>query len=106
MASYFFGTSYCNPPLTIKKSKYDLQAGDNIIMMPREIGKLRKNRVTHNGPHPKYNKYVGEVLDSMVYMENPESEFRKFVNFLKIGCRFRPQDIPWITLRFIFHTPL
>ena len=77
------------------KVNYDLQAGDNIIMMPREIGKLRKNRVTHNGPHPKYNKYVGEVLDSMVHMKNPEPEFKQFVTFLKIGCRFRPQDIPW-----------
>ena len=75
--------------------KYDLQAGDNIIMLPREIGNLRENRVTHNGPHHKYNMFVGTVLDSMVYMENPESEFKQFVNFLKIGCRFRPQDIPW-----------
>tara|TARA_B100000287_G_scaffold81288_1_gene73859 strand:+ start:1897 stop:2523 length:627 start_codon:yes stop_codon:yes gene_type:complete len=75
--------------------KYDLQAGDNIIMLPREIGNLRENRVTHNGPHHKYNMFVGTILDSMVYMENPESEFKQFVNFLKIGCRFRPQDIPW-----------
>jgi len=75
--------------------KYDLQAGDNIIMLPREIGNLRENRVTHNGPHHKYNMFVGTVLDSMVYIENPESEFKQFVNFLKIGCRFRPQDIPW-----------
>ena len=75
--------------------KYDLQAGDNIIMLPREIGNLRENRVTHNGPHHKYNMFVGTVLDSMVYMENPEAEFKQFVNFLKIGCRFRPQDIPW-----------
>ena len=75
--------------------KYDLQAGDNIIMLPREIGNLRENRVTHNGPHHKYNMFVGTVLDSMVYMENPETEFKQFVNFLKIGCRFRPQDIPW-----------
>ena len=75
--------------------KYDLQAGDNIIMLPREIGNLRENRVTHNGPHPKYNKFVGIVLDSMVHIENPEPEFKQFVNFLKDGCRFRPQDIPW-----------
>ena len=75
--------------------KYDLQASDNIIMLPREIGNLRENRVTHNGPHHKYNMFVGTVLDSMVYMENPEAEFKQFVNFLKIGCRFRPQDIPW-----------
>ena len=75
--------------------KYDLQASDNIIMMPREIGNLRENRVTHNGPHPKYNKFVGIVLDSMVHIENPEPEFKQFVDFLKIGCRFRPQDIPW-----------
>tara|TARA_B100000035_G_C20980666_1_gene545296 strand:+ start:303 stop:929 length:627 start_codon:yes stop_codon:yes gene_type:complete len=75
--------------------EYDLQAGDNIIMLPREIGNLRENRVTHNGPHHKYNMFVGTILDSMVYMENPEAEFKQFVNFLKIGCRFRPQDIPW-----------
>ena len=64
-------------------------------MMPREIGNLRENRVTHTGPHPKYNKFVGIILDSMVHMENPEPEFKQFVDFLKIGCRFRPQDIPW-----------
>ena len=75
--------------------KYDLQASDNIIMLPREIGNLRENRVTHNGPHPKYNKFVGIVLDSMVHIENPEPEFKQFVDFLKIGCRYRPQDIPW-----------
>ena len=75
--------------------KYDLQASDNIIMLPREIGNLRENRVTHNGPHSKYNKFVGIVLDSMVHIENPEPEFKQFVDFLKIGCRFRPQDIPW-----------
>ena len=75
--------------------KYDLQASDNIIMLPREIGNLRENRVTHNGPHSKYNKFVGIVLDSMVHIENPEPEFKQFVNFLKDGCRFRPQDIPW-----------
>jgi len=75
--------------------KYDLQAGDNIIMMPREIGNLRENRIIHRGPHPKYNKFVGTVLDSMIHIDNPEPEFKQFVDFLKIGCRFRPQDIPW-----------
>jgi hypothetical protein len=64
-------------------------------MLPRDIGNLRKNRVTHNGSHPKYNIFVGMVLDSMLNMEEPEPEFKEFVNFLKIGCRFRPQDIPW-----------
>jgi len=77
------------------KVKYDLNAGNNIIMMPREIGNLRENRITHNGPHHKYNKFVGDILDSMVYMKEPEPEFKQFVDFLKIGCRFRPQDIPW-----------
>ena len=77
------------------KFKYDIQASDNIIMMPREIGNLRENRLTHNGPHPKYNMFVGTILDSMVHMKNPEPEFKQFVDFLKNGCRFRPQDIPW-----------
>ena len=78
-----------------EKVNYDLQNSDNLIMLPREIGKLRKNRITHNGPHPKYNTFVGTILDSMVHMKNPEPEFKEFVSFLKIGCRFRPQDIPW-----------
>lgn len=78
-----------------EKVNYDLQNSDNLIMLPREIGKLRKNRITHNGPHPKYNAFVGTILDSMVHMKNPEPEFKEFVSFLKIGCRFRPQDIPW-----------
>ena len=79
----------------VKRIGYDINAYQNIIILPREIGNLRKNRVIHDGPHYKYNKFVGTVLDSMVYMKNPEPEFKEFVNFLKIGCRFRPQDIPW-----------
>ena len=49
--------------------KYDLQAGDNIIMLPREIGNLRENRVTHNGPHHKYNMFVG--TDANMVEVNP-----------------------------------
>jgi hypothetical protein len=80
----------------VEKVNYDIHASENIIMMPRDIiGNLRTNRHTHRGGHKAYNRYVGEVLDSMETMETPEPEFRKFVDFLKIGCRFRPQDIPW-----------
>ena len=79
----------------VKKVNYDINSGDNIIMMPREIGNLRKNRLTHNGPHKKYNMFVGAILDSLMYVEKPDAEFKEFVTFLKIGCRFRPQDIPW-----------
>jgi hypothetical protein len=64
-------------------------------MMPREIGNLRENRLTHRGNHIKYNEYVGNVLDSMENTDISEPEFKQFVNFLKDGCRFRPQDIPW-----------
>ena len=64
-------------------------------MLPREIGNLRENRVTHNGPHHKYNVFVGTVLDSMENADITEPEFKQFVDFLKIGCRYRPQDIPW-----------
>ena len=79
----------------IEKVKYDIHASENIIMMPREIGNLRENRLTHRGNHIKYNEYVGNVLDSMENTDISEPEFKQFVNFLKDGCRFRPQDIPW-----------
>ena len=80
----------------IEKINYDIHASENIIMMPREIGNLRENRHVHrSGGHKGYNKYVKNVLNSMEILENPEPEFKKFVDFLKIGCRFRPQDIPW-----------
>ena len=80
----------------VTKVKYDIHASENIIMMPREIGNLRENRHVHrSGGHKGYNKYVKNVLNSMEILENPEPEFKKFVDFLKIGCRFRPQDIPW-----------
>jgi hypothetical protein len=75
---------------------YDIHSSDNIIMMPRILTpNLRENRLTHNGGHKKYNKYVGNVLNSIDALDEPDPEFRKFVDFLKIGCRFRPQDIPW-----------
>jgi len=79
----------------IEKVKYDIHASENIIMLPREIGNLRENRVTHRGNHKRYNEYVGNVLDSMENTDITEPEFKKFVDFLKDGCRFRPQDIPW-----------
>ena len=84
-----------NHPL-IKHLKYDTNSSENIIMRPRVLTpNLRQNRLTHNGGHRKYNKYVGHVLDSIDTLEEPQPEFKNFVDFLKIGCRFRPQDIPW-----------
>ena len=84
-----------NHPL-IKYLRYDVHSSENIIMMPRVLTpNLRENRLTHNGGHKQYNKYVGNVLDSIDKLDDPEPDFRKFVDFLKVGCRFRPQDIPW-----------
>ena len=84
-----------NHPL-IQYIRYDIHSSENIIMMPRVLTPtLRENRLTHNGGHRKYNKYVSRMLDSINALDEPEPEFKKFVSFLKIGCRFRPQDIPW-----------
>jgi hypothetical protein len=68
----------------------------NIIMMPRYVlPGLRENRLTHRGGHKKYNDYVGNVLNSLDTLDEPEKDFKLFTEFLKTACRFRPQDIPW-----------
>ena len=51
-------------------------------MMPREIGNLRENRLTHRGNHKKkYNEYVGNVLDSMENTDITEPEFKSLLIF-------------------------
>ena len=77
---------------TIQKFEYDINASNNLILMPRFLHKnLRWNRITHNGHHPAYNAYVRDVLDCI----KEQKDLDTFVDFLKISCRFRPQDIPW-----------
>ena len=80
----------------VKYLRYDVNDGKNIIMMPRFITPgMRENRHTHNGGHKKYNQYVGKMLDSLDKMEDPKKDFELFTEFLKVACRFRPQDVPW-----------
>ena len=77
---------------TIEKFKYDINASNNLILMPRFLYKnLRSNRIAHNGNHPAYNAYVENVLNCIKHQKDLDD----FVDFLKIACRFRPQDIPW-----------
>lgn len=80
----------------VKYLRYDVNDSKNIIMMPRYLlPGLRENRLTHRGGHKKYNDYVGNVLDSLDTLDEPEKDFKLFTEFLKTACRFRPQDIPW-----------
>jgi hypothetical protein len=77
---------------TIEKFKYDINASENLILMPRFLYKnLRTNRLVHHGNHPAYNAYVENMLN---YIKH-QKELDDFVDFLKVACRFRPQDIPW-----------
>jgi hypothetical protein len=77
---------------TIEKFKYDINASKNLILMPRFLYKnLRTNRIVHHGNHPAYNAYVENMLNCIKH----QKELDDFVDFLKIACRFRPQDIPW-----------
>ena len=80
----------------VKYLRYDVNDSKNIIMMPRYLlPGLRENRLTHRGGHKKYNDYVGNVLNSLDTLDEPEKDFKLFTEFLKTACRFRPQDIPW-----------
>ena len=79
----------------VVKSGYDIDASKNLIMLPTRLGKfvlcVREDRLIHAGKHTGYNKYVGNMLDSM----KSTSEFTDFTKFLRTACRHRPHDIPW-----------
>jgi len=79
----------------VVKSKYDINASKNLIMLPTRLGKMvlrvREDRLIHTGKHKAYNMYVRRMLDSMTCTK----EFTRFTEFLRMACRHRPQDIPW-----------
>ena len=74
---------------------YDVDASHNIIMMPTKLGSrvlnVRKERMTHDGPHVKYNRYVGTLLDSI----KTEDDLYYLRDFLKGVCRYGHDTIPW-----------
>jgi hypothetical protein len=80
---------------TISRFDYDMNASSNVVMLPtrygKEVLKLREDRLVHAGNHDKYNAYVGDILDVI----QSKDDLELFVEFLKVGCRYRPQDIPW-----------
>lgn len=80
---------------TIKRFGYDMNASSNLVMLPTDRGKevlrLREGRLIHDGKHAKYNRYVKGILDVI----STKEELRDFTDFLKVACRYRPQDIPW-----------
>lgn len=80
---------------TIKGFGYDMNAGDNIILLPTRLGKhilrVREDRLVHTGNHPAYNAYVGGMLDVI----QSEGDLLEFVDFLKYSCRYSPHQIPW-----------
>jgi hypothetical protein len=81
--------------LTVKRFDYDVNASSNIVMLPTRYGKevlqVREDRLVHAGKHERYNAYVGDMLDII----QTKDDLDVFVDFLKVGCRYRPQDIPW-----------
>jgi hypothetical protein len=81
--------------LTVKRFDYDVNASSNIVMLPTRYGKevlhVREDRLVHAGKHERYNAYVGDMLDII----QSKDDLDVFVDFLKVGCRYRPQDIPW-----------
>ena len=79
----------------VKQFGFDVDASHNLIMMPTTYGKVvlnvRKDRMTHNGPHVKYNRYVGTLLDSI----KTEGDLYYLRDFLKGVCRYGHDIIPW-----------
>jgi len=80
---------------TVQKFEYDIHASSNLVVLPTRHGKcvlhLREERLVHTGKHQAYNAYVGDILN---VIDTPE-DLEYFVDFLKVSCRYRPQDIPW-----------
>ena len=79
----------------VKKFGYDIDGSANIIMMPTKVGldvlNVRRNRMTHNGCHVKYNRYVGTLLDTI----KTKDDLLYLRDFLKGVCRFNHDIIPW-----------
>ena len=79
----------------VKRFGYDIDGSDNMIMMPTRVGlgvlNVRKDRMTHNGCHVKYNRYVGNLLDTIKTKE----DFYYLRDFLKGVCRYNHDIIPW-----------
>lgn len=80
---------------TVVKSKFDIHASENIVMLPTQTGKaylrVREDRLIHEGCHRAYNKYVENMLNHI----QTDNDFQEFVKYLKISCRYKPHQIPW-----------
>ena len=69
---------------------YDIDAGYNLIFMPSKKGKKSINTVRriHDGGHPKYNKYIQELLD------NKENPFK--INKIIRKKIINNEEFPWL----------
>ena len=80
----------------VKRFEYDVDGSHNIIMMPTRLGarvmNVRGDRMTHNGGHVKYNRYVGSMLDVI----QTDEDLYRFRDFLKGVCRYNHDIIPWV----------
>jgi hypothetical protein len=79
----------------IRREKYDLNASNNLIMLPTRLGKytlrVRTDRLIHSGKHTAYNSYVEKMLNSI----HSTDEFNSFILFLRQSLRWNPHHIPW-----------
>jgi len=79
----------------VRKTGFDVNASENIIMMPTPVGKLvmrvRVDRLTHGYGHREYNAYVKRMLDCIV----TKDELTQFRDHLKRCIRFYPHHVPW-----------
>lgn len=82
---------------TIQRFDYDVNATQNLMLMPTPAGKLvmrgkiRTDRLTHGWGHKKYNDYVGWMLDCI----DSEEDLLQFKIFLRHSLRHQPHVIPW-----------
>jgi len=80
----------------IQQCNYDVNSSENLVMMPTRLGKMilkvREDRLIHEGNHPAYSAYVGNMLDVI----DSAYDFNLFVEFLKKGCRRNGHHIPWL----------
>ena len=82
----------------IKLSKYEIENGYNLMFLPTDKAFdkliLHKDRPFHSSGHYKYNKYVEEILDDMLF-DGKINQYNLCELNLKLKKSMRHLDCPW-----------
>ena len=87
----------------IKKYNYNINAANNLILMPNKLGhrelQLPSYQIIHDGGHLEYNKFIKQNLDHILEYyydeEYQQYQFRLFLYYLKDNLPYNKDNIPW-----------